>query len=169
MSNHHKTSQAKRGRTTGSDAQYIGDHLEKLKTMIADATDFAVPMMYFMDRLVPSSGFMSAGKVSRDEKVTAVFRKICETLYRRAHPNHADTAHQLVVHELEQFKFCHGAYQIGKNMVTLIYYQDVDQGMAAMATMTGQGETIFSRFTAQQFAPSSDDFTFVQGNRNHIH
>ncbi|MFZ4624263.1 MAG: hypothetical protein ACOYNF_08510 [Rhodoferax sp.] len=147
---------------------HIAENLAALKTMMASATDFQKPMVFFMDALVDDPNFMAAGKLSRDKKLKGLFRLISETLYRQVMPQHAQTASHLLITSLEKLSFSHSGGQIGNNILTLIYFHDIDQGMAAMADMRGDGETLFARFSAQQFTPSGD-FSFVPGNSQTRH
>ncbi|MFZ4536430.1 hypothetical protein [Propionivibrio sp.] len=146
----------------------VTENLEKLKTMMANATDFSEPMYFFMDHLVTDNRFMGAGEISHDAKVAAMFGAVSEALYRQVDPNHKETARKLLICKLAAFNFYHGAYQIGKQMATLIYYPDVDQGMVAMASLTGSGLTVYSRFSEHQFS-SKDYVNFVPGNRQQTH
>lgn len=146
----------------------VTENLEKLRTMMANATEFSEPMCFFMDHLVTDNRFMGAGEISHDAKVAAMFGAVSEALCRQVEPNHKETARKLLICKLTAFNFYHGAYQIGQQIATLIYYPDVDQGMAAMASLRGTGLTVYSRFSADQFS-SKDNVNFVPGNRQQTH
>lgn len=146
----------------------VAKNLDQLKAMVANATDFSEPMYFFMDHLVPDDRFMDAGAVSQNAKVTAVFRLVCEMLYQQEEPNHTETVRQSLIIRLKAFDFFHGSCQIGHDMATLIYFKDIDQGMAAMTHLSGAGITYFSRFTAHQFS-GKDAPNFVPGNPQQTH
>lgn len=84
-----------------------------------------------MDALVDDPNFISAGKLSRDKKLKGLFRLVSETLYRQVVPQYAQTASHLLITTLEKLSFSHSGGQIGNNILTFIYFHDIDQGMAA--------------------------------------
>lgn len=146
----------------------VAKNIERFKSMVVNATDFSEPMNFFMDHLVPDDHFMDAGAVSQNAKVVAIFRTVCEMLYQQEKPGHTETVHQSLIIRVKAFDFFHGSCQIGRSMVVLIYFKDIDQGMAALTDISGTGMTHFSRFTAHQFS-GKEPPNFVPGNPQQTH
>ena len=151
-----------------SKANIVAKNLDQLKAMVVNATDFSEPMYFFMDHLVPDDRFMDAGAVSQNARVTTVFHMVCQMLYQQEEPAHTETVRQSLIIRLKAFDFFHGSCHIGRDMATLIYFKDIDQGMAAMTQLSGTGMTYFSRFTAHQFS-GKDRPNFVPGNPQQTH
>ncbi len=149
-------------------ANTVAKNLDQLKAMVANATDLSEPMYFFMDHLVPDDRFMDAGAVSQNARVTTVFHTVCQMLYHQEEPSHTETVRQSLIIRLKAFDFFHGSCHIGRDMATLIYFKDIDQGMAAMTQLSGTGMTYFSRFTAHQFS-GKEAPNFVPGNPQQTH
>lgn len=146
----------------------VARNLDQLKAMVVNATDFSEPMNFFMDHLVPDDHFMDAGAVSQNARVTTVFHTVCQMLYQQEEPGHTETVRQSLIIRLKAFDFFHGSCHIGRDMATVIYFKDIDQGMAAMTQLSGTGMTYFSRFTAHQFS-GKEAPNFVPGNPQQRH
>ena len=151
-----------------SKANIVAKNLDQLKAMVVNATDFSEPMYFFMDHLVPDDRFMDAGAVSQNARVTTVFHMVCQMLYQQEEPAHTETVRQSLIIRLKAFDFFHGSCHFGGDMATLIYFKDIDQGMAAMTQLSGTGMTYFSRFTAHQFS-GKDAPNFEPGNPQQTH
>jgi len=163
-----KTSSAKPGSQPTTILLRIGKNIEALKKLSLSATDLAEPMNFFMDELAEDPDFFDVGKPSKDKTVSAVFKGIAQVLYQQqVNPQEKPPVPSLRILSLEKFNFFHSGGSIGNQMLTFVYFKDIDMGIGAMAQL-GSGHTTFTRFSASQVAPS-DKATFVANSSRVIH
>jgi hypothetical protein len=162
-----KTSRPSSGKVPSAALLRIGEKIEKLKTMTTTATEFSVPMNFFMDELASDSDFLGFGKLSKDKKALSVFKSVCKATYQQINPQDAQPAFNVLAVSLDQFKFFHGGGSIGNQNLMLIYFQDLDVGITALSSMANS-RVVFSRFTAKQFTPSAKA-TWVNNPSNSMH
>lgn len=162
-----KSSTSKTGSQPSPTLLRIGKNIEALKIMSLSATNFSEPMNFFMDEIASDPAVLDLGKLSNDKTVTAVFKGVAQVLYRQIDPQGNLPVPSVMILALEKFNFFHGGGSIDNQMLTFVYFKEIDMGIAAMARL-GSSRTIFSRFSASQFAPS-DKATFVPNSGRVIH
>jgi len=116
--------------------------LATLKQKLVNATQFSDVFSYFLDHFGEQPDFMGLGERTTDPFVEAVLLQVGQTLFGKA----VDLTGLLLV-QLPEHQFLHGAATLGGKLATVIYFEDVHMGLIALDWSAK--ETKFSRFRGQ--------------------
>lgn len=113
-----------------------------LKSQLLEATDFMAVLDYFMTHFGEDPAFMSMGQQTQHPMIEAAVAQTLQSLYGKPLP-----AGQLLLTSLPQQRFVHGgAFYEGK-VVNVLYFEDLQMGLLAVATPFGSSEVKLARFT----------------------
>ncbi len=115
--------------------------LDDLKQRLTATHAFKEVWSYFFDHFGEQPEFMQLGQ--RTEH--AQLKQIIEAIGQQALEQENVSATNFLVNHIEEYQFYHGACFMNGYMITLIYFSDIDVGMAAIASF--EGPTTFARFS----------------------
>jgi hypothetical protein len=122
--------------------------LATLKEKLVQAGRFADVATYFMDHFGENPEFMALGERTRHELLEAVLGQIGQQLF-----GGEVTIRGLVLTRLADEQFIHGGALINGCLAMVIFFEDVEVGLATLAPPP-PAETKFARFSTRQAPPS---------------
>ncbi|MCP4702432.1 MAG: hypothetical protein GY862_37065 [Gammaproteobacteria bacterium] len=136
-------------------------NLSVLKEKLLAAQDFDDPWNYFFEEFGMNPAFMRVGTQTKN----AVLSKIVETVGREISYGKGKISNLLLV-EIKEHQFIHGAGFFQGKMATVIYFSDIDMGLFAVMS-DGPGHNIFlARFSSVKM--ESDKTVFFQPGNNTV-
>jgi hypothetical protein len=127
-------------------------NLATLKRKLVEATEFSTVWEYFLDHFGESAEFYDQGSLVRHPMVEAVLEQIC-----RQFCGQRLKLDQLRLIWIAEFQFLHGSTQLGDKTIGVLYFEELNKGMACIAPLPGTGvRTDFMRFSA---APLPKDWS----------
>ena len=123
--------------------------LEKLKTILATGKDLSAAFHYFMDDFGENEAFLDLGKPGPHPLLESLLAAVAGQMFGKK-----VIAQQLLLIAVPGTKFIHGAGLINGRPITVIYFDDIQVGIAAV--MKGPGGSMqYSRFSAQMLPPEA--------------
>ncbi|OUD16225.1 hypothetical protein [Thioflexithrix psekupsensis] len=116
------------------------EKLNALKQKVVDTQDLAEVWNDFFDHFGQRPEFIQSGQRTQHPKL----QQMVESLGKEM-ANPAAASAELLLSEIPQYHFYHGACFLSGKMVSLLYFSDVNVGITAVGTF-GNGTT-FSRFS----------------------
>jgi hypothetical protein len=122
--------------------------LQTLKEKIATAEKFDEVWGYFFDHFGGDTEFMKLGEATEHPFLEQVFVQVCARLF----PSHVVLTHMPFTRLAEQH-FVHGGLTINGRVATVMYFEDVQLGMMAVAAPRPGANNDYVRFSARPAAP----------------
>jgi hypothetical protein len=119
--------------------------LPALKMKVTTGTNFAAIYNYFFDHFGENPEFMRLGEPSEQPLLEQILTHMANTVYK----TQVSLVHSRFVHLPDQ-KFIHGSCLLKEGVVTFFYFEDLDAGMAALASPGRSVETRLVRFSVKQ-------------------
>jgi hypothetical protein len=123
--------------------------LDTLKSQLLQATDFLPVFDYFMTHFGENPQFMTMGERTRHAVVEATIAETFQRLYGTPLP-----AGQLLLTLLPKQRFVHGGGFFDGKVVTVLYFDDLQMGLLAVAMPFGSSEIKLARFTGIAISPT---------------
>jgi hypothetical protein len=123
--------------------------LNTLKLQLLQATDFMKVFEYFMTHFGENLQFMAMGKRTRHAVIEAAVAQTFQRLYGQPLP-----AGQLLLTLLPKQHFVHGGGFYGEKLVNVLYFDDLQMGLLAVATPFGASDIKLARFTGITVSPT---------------
>jgi hypothetical protein len=103
---------------------------------------------YFLDHFGEDREFMSLGEGVREPFLEQVLAQIGAQLW-----NTEVVLFGLILKEVPEYKFIHGAGQMNGHLTTVIYFEEIKSGLCVVSSSRTQPETKFARFRAERVKP----------------
>jgi len=123
--------------------------LNTLKSQLLQATDFMAVFEYFMTHFGENPQFMAMGKGTRHAVIEAAVAQTFQRLYGQPLP-----VGQLLLTMLPKQHFVHGGGFYGEKLVNVLYFDDLQMGLLAVATPFGTSAIKLARFTGITVSPT---------------
>jgi len=123
--------------------------LNTLKSQLLQATDFMAVFEYFMTHFGENPQFMAMGKRTRHAVIEAAVAQTFHRLYGQ--PLQAG---QLLLTLLPKQHFVHGGGFYGEKLVNILYFDDLQMGLLAVATPFGASDIKLARLTGITVSPT---------------
>jgi len=119
--------------------------LPELKQKLLYEQRLSVVWEFFLDHFAENLEFIAAGEEIRHALVEAIIAQIAEQLF-------ADdgAVGNLLLARLSGPQFIHGGFSMGGRPGGVIYFEDDQVGLLAVAQGPGSDEVKFARFSGQQ-------------------
>jgi hypothetical protein len=124
--------------------------IDRLKTLLATATDFIEPWGYFGDEIACHPGLHSLGKPSTDAKLRAALEASCSKVKRR--PVKLDDASGIHV---SNRGFWHGMFTLHDGIAIWFYFEQSDQGLVGIMRSPLDQRVELVRFSVVPLPPSA--------------
>lgn len=119
----------------------LAEALAELKRLLQEATEFGDIATYFFDRVFEIPEFLDAGAPARDSKVEASLTEIG----KRFASGPVSVLSAMLI-EIPDHSFVHGQCTVGRHMGMVIYFRDIEVGLAVFSPVDMTGDTAFVRF-----------------------
>lgn len=119
--------------------------LLELKKQVISAENLSDPWEFFYDHFADHQEFLDIGSKVKNPKLKAIIRAICKNVFNK----HINVTNLLLI-ELEDYDFTHGPCFVEGCLVSVIYFEDIDKGLLAIANRPDTPETLFIRFSISQ-------------------
>jgi hypothetical protein len=118
--------------------------LATLKKKLIEGTDFGQIYTYFLDHFGENPEFFDEGELTRHPMVEAALNELSRQM-----GNGPLDLDRLRLVWLAEHQFLHGSGSFGNTIISVIYFEEIHKGLAALAKFPSRGRTDFMRFTAQ--------------------
>jgi hypothetical protein len=123
--------------------------LNTLKSQLLQATDFMPVFEHFMTHFGENLQFMAMGQRTQHAVIEAAVAKTFQRLYGKPLP-----AGQLLLTLLPKQRFVHGGGFYEGKLVNVLYFDDLQMGLLAVATPFGSSDIKLARFTGIAISPT---------------
>jgi len=123
--------------------------LKILKSQLLQATDFMAVLDYFMTHFGENPQFMAMGKRTQHSVIEAAVAQTWQRLYGKPLP-----AGQLLLTLLPRHRFVHGGGFYGDKVLNILYFEDLQMGLLAVATPFSSSDIKLARFTGITVSPT---------------
>ena len=123
--------------------------LAALREKVLTGDDFKEIMLYFFDNCADDPAFLDVGKRHNHPKLVQLLPALLGAV--RKQPTRVS---DLLLIAVPDEKFVHGGFVVEGRPGTLIYFEDIDRGVAALLQRDGQ-TTDFFRFSCQTLGTSN--------------
>lgn len=127
----------------------FNEPLAALREKVLTGKDFKAIMTYFFDHCADHPGFIEIGKRIEDPKLEQLLPAVLGAA--RKQPTRLSN---LLLIAVPHAKFIHGGFMVDGRPGTLIYFEDIDRGVAALLQRDGK-TTDFVRFSCQTLGTSN--------------
>jgi len=122
--------------------------LDTLREKLVGDKDLSVIYTYFLDHFGENEEFMGLGDSVREPFLEQILAQIGGQLW------HTDVViFGLILKEIPEYKFIHGAGQMNGRLTTVIYFEEIKTGLCVVADSVPRQETKFARFRAARLKP----------------
>jgi hypothetical protein len=118
------------------------EKLDELKTMLVRAEDFGAVYNFFFDHVASNREFIEASQRGKNDKLKEILKLIGTELLGK---NCALT--NLLMLKIRRDNLFHGGGFLNGCISTIIYFSDIDMGMAAINTVPGTGKMSYARIS----------------------
>lgn len=118
--------------------------LAMLKAKLLSAKHFGDVTGYFLDHFGDDPAFIELGEPTADEFIVQVLAQVAGQLFQKN-----VVIHDLRLVRLPEHGFVHGGFSVEGKVGTLIYFEDVCQGLISLAWSVSPPETKYARFTGR--------------------
>jgi hypothetical protein len=118
--------------------------LATLKDKLVHGKVFADVQNYFFDHFGMDPEFMAVG----EPFVDAFLEQICKAVGEQMHGRSIEVSH-MMLKRIPEHQFVHGTCLLGGKLSTLLYFEDLHQGLMAVTWTIAPPETKFARFRGQ--------------------
>ncbi len=119
----------------------LAQALAELKRLLQEATEFGDIATYFFDRVFEVPEFLDAGAPARDPKVEASLTEIGKRF-----ASGPISVLSIMLIEIPDHSFVHGQCTVGRYMGMVIYFRDIEVGLAVFSPVDMDADTAFVRF-----------------------
>ena len=123
--------------------------LEQLKNILATAKDTSTIFEFFLTEFGENLEFMDGGTRSKNEVLEAVLRSVGEEIFGKK-----GKVKGLKLLNVPDTKFFHGLCEMGGQMATVIYFDDIGMGLVAIMMGPKLGQFTYARFSTMSVDPS---------------
>jgi hypothetical protein len=124
--------------------------LATLKQKLVHGTEFQEAQSYFFDHFAEDAEFLSLGARHNDPFLQSLVETVAAQLFGR------ETAvDDLLLIRLKDHYFIHGNCILGDRVATILYFEDVEQGLLSIVWSMSPPETKFVRFSKRPLPRSS--------------
>lgn len=123
------------------------ERLDNLKLMLSHEEELADVWSYFMTHFADHEAFTDVGEAIRQPLVEKIIHIISQQLFNQ-------TPNNLLLIRLSDFNFLHGVFMVGNRTGGVIYFEDMQKGMIAVAENPPSQLVKYSRFTGQPIGSS---------------
>ena len=116
--------------------------LSTLKQKLVHGTEFQEAQTYFFDHFAEDEEFLGLGERHEDRFLKSIIETVATQLFGR--PIVID---DLLLIRLKDHYFIHGNCILGGRVATILYFEDVEQGLLSIVWSFSPAETKFVRFT----------------------
>lgn len=116
--------------------------LKTLKEQLQIADNFGEVMKYFFDHLAERDDFLRAGKKAKNQLVKQSLEVIGQQVFQRP-----VTIANLMLIQLKKQHFYHGSCFMEGSIANVIYFEDIDIGLAAVVKSFRSSHVDYVRFT----------------------
>jgi hypothetical protein len=116
--------------------------LTTLKEKLVNAEEFHEVMTYFFDHFGDDPHLFEFGERVDHSLLEAILQAVGEQLF-----GHRVEVDRLIMTRLPEYQFVHGGGFLGGKIMTVLYFEDINKGLLAVAWGGRTGETKFVRFT----------------------
>ncbi len=127
-------------------------NLAKLKEKLVRAKEFQPVMDYFLTEFGENMGFLGLGKPIQSELLQRAIVAIGKQIFPDARALVFD---RICLIELPGHQFIHGGFSLNGCQSMLIYFDDVQMGLIAVA-LSMSGEMRFARFSTELLKPDTE-------------
>ena len=106
------------------------------------AKEFMPVLDYFMTNFGENPQFMNLGKRSRHAVIEATITQTIQHLFGKS-----ISPKRLLLTRLPKERFVHGGGMFDDKVITVLYFEDIQMGLLAVATPFGTDEMKLARFT----------------------
>ena len=118
--------------------------LEQLKQKLDHEKKLSSVWSFYMDYFAAHREFTDLGEPTDNSLVEAVVIQVGQQLF-----GGDDTVSDLLLIRIADHQFLHGAFVIGGRMGGVIYFEDKQMGLVAVAERSPSKEVKYSRFSGQ--------------------
>jgi hypothetical protein len=119
---------------------------DTLKQILVDAKDFGDVYGYFMENFGSKPEFMTFGEPLFDAGFVKVLEQVATLVYRKR----AHIVEPYLLRVAEQ-RFIHGAFAFGRRLGNVLYFEDIEKGLAGFGGANSTGPSDLVRFTLVVF------------------
>ena len=117
--------------------------IQDLKRRLAACTDFAIFWNFYFDNFAENREFLNKGRLMTGERPRQILAEIAlrvlgETSLALVNP--------MLVEHLESGAI-HGTCMVKTKLMCILFFPDLDLGMAALSEIYGTGQTVYCRFS----------------------
>ncbi len=116
--------------------------LTTLKEKLVQARDFMPVMDYFMTHFGENPQFMTLGERAHHPVIEAAIIQTIQQLFGAS-----ISPHQLLLTRLPEERFIHGGGMFASQVLTVLYFEDLQMGLLAVTAPFGSDEIKLARFT----------------------
>lgn len=127
------------------------ENLKTLKEKLSTSDRFDEVWNYFFDHFGEQPEFIGQGETTEHEHLKGMLELIGKQFFKKETP-----VTNLMLSHVPAYQFYHGACFINGTMMTVIYFEDIDMGMVAIAAFTET--TTFARFSCLPYKGNGDVF-----------
>lgn len=120
--------------------------LDPLKQILIDAKDFTDVYEYFMEHFGSKPEFAMFGEPFTDRNFVKVLAQVGTHLLGKK-----TRLMEAYLVRLAEQKFVHGAFTFGKHQGNVLYFEDIEKGLAGFGKLNSTGPSDLVRFTLVQF------------------
>lgn len=113
-----------------------------LRDKLVKATDFNEPCSYFFDQLAENPDFMKAGVKTDAAFLRPIVEQVAAKLLGRS-----ATLSYLLMTEIPEYQFFHGACFIDGKPANLFYFGDIDMGIMTLLQSPETMDVVYTRFS----------------------
>jgi hypothetical protein len=118
--------------------------LADLKNELVNTNKFFNVWEHFLDQFGEDPAFIKLGERVRHPLLEAVYNQIAQQLYN------AKVNWDLIIFtRLTEHGFIHGGGPVGKALLNVLYFEDIQMGMVCAATPFASDEVKFMRFSTK--------------------
>lgn len=119
--------------------------LDTLKQLLVDAKDFTDVYGYFMEHFGSEPAFAMLGEPFTDQNFVKVLAQVGTQLLGKK-----TRLMEAYLVRLAEQRFVHGAITFGHHLGNVIYFEDIEKGLAGFGGMNSKGPSDLVRFTLVQ-------------------
>jgi hypothetical protein len=116
--------------------------LHTLKSKLTFGTEFQEAQSYFFDHFAEDEEFLSLGARFEDPFLKSLLETVAAQLFGRE-----TKIDDLLLIRLKEQYFIHGNCFLGGRVATILYFEDVEQGLLSIIWSMSPPETRFVRFS----------------------
>lgn len=116
--------------------------LSTLKQKVISAKDLSGPWTYFFDNFGENPAFLELGFPSKNELLEIIIAEIGKQVF-----NQNATITNLILTEIPEYYFIHGACSIEGKLANILLFTDIDKGLLTVVKSLRTGEVCNIRFS----------------------